>query len=78
MPVSYLGIQNNLSEVVQMEKRLIVSTSCANEFASDVPELFTIVIDDGLSARIRFLANSVKELGVVAPADPNHQDTVPW
>ncbi len=58
-----------------MDKRLIVSVSCANSFASDVPDVFTIVIDDDLSARIKLLANSAKELGVHAIEEFNYSGT---
>jgi hypothetical protein len=49
-----------------MEKRLILGVSCVNEFGSDVPDHFTIVIDDALATRIKQLHETVKTLGVNA------------
>jgi len=58
-----------------MNKRIIVSVSCANEMASEVPELFTVVIDSEQHKRIQQLSEAVKSLNVYAIEEFDYSGT---
>ena len=59
-----------------MNKRIISTVSCASQDASDVPETFTVLIDDALAGRIRELASVVQSLKTNAIED--YQDSGLW
>lgn len=44
-----------------MQKFIVSTVSCVNEFASDYPELVSLVVDDALASRIRNVAALVKD-----------------
>ncbi|NTZ41094.1 hypothetical protein EXW94_26205 [Enterobacter sp. JMULE2] len=44
-----------------MQKLIVSTVSCVNEFASGYPELVSIVVDDALASRIRNIAAWVKD-----------------
>jgi len=44
-----------------MNKLIVSTVSCVNEFASGYPELVSLVIDEALASRIRNVAGLVKE-----------------
>lgn len=44
-----------------MQKLIVSTVSCVNEFASGYPDLVSIVVDDALASRIRNIAAWVKD-----------------
>ncbi len=58
-----------------MKKRIIVSAVCVNEFASDVPEFFTLEITASLANRIKELSQLVQKADVYSVEEFNYEGT---
>lgn len=58
-----------------MKKRIIVSATCVNEFASDVPEIFTLEITTSLANRIKELSQLVRKAEVYSIEEFNYAGT---
>lgn len=58
-----------------MNKRIIVEVSCANQFASDIPQVCTFTVTQAMADRIRSLAETVVSLGVYAIEDFDYSGT---
>lgn len=58
-----------------MNKRIIVSVVCANEFASDVPEVFTLEVTRRLADRIKELSQLIQKNGIYSVEEFNSAGT---
>lgn len=58
-----------------MSKTLVLRITCANEWASNYPALFTVVLSDEAISRIKALSKAVTELGLHAVEEFDYSGT---